>query len=383
MDTLTRYILRQLALATLSVAAVLTLAVWLSQSLRFLDYIVNRGLAISDFLLLAGLMLPEFLGVVLPVAAFAALLFVYNRLAGDSELAVVGAAGVSPLRIARPGLLLALAATLLGYAISLYLLPTSHRAFKDFQFEIRHDYAALLLEEGVFNSVSEDLTVYVRARGADGALRGLLIHDRRDGGTPVTMIARRGALVKGAQGPRVVLADGSRQVLDPDSGHLSMLYFDRYTLDLAGVATAPQTRWRQPRERYLGQLLVPGPGPNDQRFAGELVAEGHRRLAFPLHALAFVGIGLAAVLGGRPDRTRRQRRLLAAVLAVSALQLAQLALVDLSAQSSALLPGLYALPGAALLGALLWLARDRLPSRRASERAGAAMLRPRAAGVAP
>ena len=55
MPRLTYYLLRQMAVATLMTAAGLTFAIWLSQSLRLLDSIVNRGLSVGlavEFLLL-------------------------------------------------------------------------------------------------------------------------------------------------------------------------------------------------------------------------------------------------------------------------------------------------------------------------------------------
>src|SRR3546814_6353737 len=88
MPWISRYILGQLAMATVFVTVALTFAIWLTQSLRLIDYIVNRGLPASTFLTFVGLLLPSFLGVVLPVATFVAILFVYHKLAMDSELVV-------------------------------------------------------------------------------------------------------------------------------------------------------------------------------------------------------------------------------------------------------------------------------------------------------
>jgi len=359
MRAVTRYILRQLVIVTLFVTAGLTIAVWLSQSLRFMDYIVNRGLPLSDFLLFVAYLLPGFLGIVLPIATFCAVAFVYNKLANESELVVLRAAGLSPMGMARPALLLALGVTAVVYGISLYLLPASYQAFKDLQFEIRHDYSTVLLEEGVFNRLGPDLTVYVRDRTEEGALQGILVHDSRGDAQPVTMMASRGALVKTEQGPRVVLADGNRQVVDPDTGRLSMLYFDRYTVDLGQLRETLETRWREPRERYLGDLLYPGPGPIDQRYRKELIAEGHNRLVYPAYTLAFVGIGLAALLGGEFSRRGQSKRILAAVVAVGALQTLHLALSDLATRDLAVVPAMYAVLAAAMLAPCYFLLRRR------------------------
>ena len=68
MSRLSRYILRQLAPPTLFIAAALLGVVWLTQSLRFVDMIVNRGLSASQFLYFTVLLLPGVLAVILPVA---------------------------------------------------------------------------------------------------------------------------------------------------------------------------------------------------------------------------------------------------------------------------------------------------------------------------
>ncbi|HVB15763.1 MAG TPA: LptF/LptG family permease, partial [Stellaceae bacterium] len=107
MTSLDRYILRQSFSMMLFVTGALSAAVWLAQSLRLVDLIVNRGLSVELFLYLALLILPRFLDVVLPIGAFIAVLFVFHRLAAESELVVMRAAGLSPLALARPVLILA------------------------------------------------------------------------------------------------------------------------------------------------------------------------------------------------------------------------------------------------------------------------------------
>ena len=59
MQAITRYVFNQLLAAALFITLGLTLAIWLSQSLRWISYIVNRGLPASTFLYLIGLLLPS------------------------------------------------------------------------------------------------------------------------------------------------------------------------------------------------------------------------------------------------------------------------------------------------------------------------------------
>jgi lipopolysaccharide export system permease protein len=341
MRSITRYIFNQLWLTTVFVTLGLTFAVWLTQSLRFFGYIVNRGLPATTFFAFVGLLLPSFLGIVLPIATFCAVLFVYNKLALDSEMVVLRAAGLSHAQLARPAIMLGLATMLVVYAISLYFQPLSYRAFKDLQYRIRNDYSTVLLREGVFNELGDGITVYVRERTADGELRGILVHDSRRADNPVTMMAERGALVRAETGPRVVMVNGNRQEVDRDHGQLSLLYFDRYTVEVATFAERPEFRWREPKERFLADLLSPGTAGDDLRARGELIAEGHQRLVAPLYTLTFVLIGLAALLSGQFNRRGQVYRVVAAVLCTAVLEGLGLALHDLAGRSLRAIPLMY------------------------------------------
>src|SRR5215469_4690631 len=102
MNGLTRYIFRQALLVMLSICLVFSFAVWLIQALRLIDLIVNRGLSVVVFLHLAILILPRFIDVVLPVAVFVAVVFIYNKLIAESELVVMRAAVVGLMFWATP-----------------------------------------------------------------------------------------------------------------------------------------------------------------------------------------------------------------------------------------------------------------------------------------
>lgn len=59
------YIVRQLALTLLAVTVGLAALVWLTQSLRFIELVLDRGLSFWVFLELTGLLLPGFFGLIL------------------------------------------------------------------------------------------------------------------------------------------------------------------------------------------------------------------------------------------------------------------------------------------------------------------------------
>ena len=101
MDRCTRYVFRQLFVGMVLVTAGLTCVIWLSQSLRFVEMIVNRGVGPGTFVYLTILMLPNFLTIVLPIALFTVVVFVYTKMIMDRELVVMRAAGLDQFSLAN------------------------------------------------------------------------------------------------------------------------------------------------------------------------------------------------------------------------------------------------------------------------------------------
>ncbi len=367
MSQISRYIFRQLVVSGAIVLVSLTCAIWLTQSLRFVELIVSRGLTVGAYLHLTLLLLPSFLGVLLPISLFVAVLFTYHRLTSDSELVILRAIGLGPVRLAAPALVLASIVALAGYALNLYFLPVSYRTFKDLEYDVRNDYSAVLLREGVFNTVSDGITVYIRSREANGELHGVLIHDNRDKQKPVTVMAERGTLALTDEGPRLILVDGNRQEVERDSSRLRLLYFERYTADLGKVGERADQRWREPRERFLGELFYIGPSEIDRALAPKLYAEGHNRLVSPLLAIAFVLIALAGLLSGDFNRRGQGRRVALAVMTAVAVQMLALVFYNLAGRSTSLFFLLYLNTALAIGLPAWWLFRLPRPRRRPAE----------------
>ncbi len=292
--------LRQLLVSTTVVTIVMTGVIWLFVSVRAIEGIVNKGLSIKLFLTLTVLQLPNFLIQILPIALFISVLFVYNRLISDREIVILRAAGLSPLRLAQPVIILGLVFTALGYFLAVYATPKSYQKFRDLQWDIRYSFSHVLLREGVFNSITKNITVYIRERTGNAELKGLLIHDNRNKSKPATVIAERGVMVESPSGARVIMFDGNRQEKDAASGKLSILYFDRYSFDLSGVSHKPASRYREPRERMVGELLaLKMEDVGNPKDFGRLVVEVHQRLSSPINALGFALIAVVALtLGG-------------------------------------------------------------------------------------
>jgi lipopolysaccharide export system permease protein len=195
------------------------------------------------------------------------------------------------------------------------------------------------LQEGVFTTVSDSLTVYIRTRDQDGTLRGILIDDARQQNSHATILAESGRLLPGDSAPRVLLINGSRQEIDHQSGRLNVLTFADNTIDLAQSGKAEEQRYRDAGEMSLADLLDPPPGAVAfERDIGKWRAEAHRRLAAPFTALSFTLIALVSVLTGTFRRHGGLIRPAIAIAAVVGLLALGLALLNIAARTPILMP---------------------------------------------
>jgi lipopolysaccharide export system permease protein len=318
-----KYMTKHLAYSTVLITVSLTSIVWLTQALRFIDFIVNQGVSITVFLTLTALLIPALLFMILPPALFCAVLFVYNKMKADSELVVLQAVGLSRWRLAMPALQVAAVVVAFAYFIALYLQPVSYRQFKDMQSFLRNNYVSILLQEGVFSNPVEGLMVFIRERDKNNILKGILVHDSRQPDMAVTMMAEEGKLVETAQGPRFLLKNGNRQEMR--DGKLSFLNFDSYTLDISLYAKSVKARYADPQEMSVAELLTPDPAltpvENNKRRA-----EGHQRLLWPAYGACMTLIALAALLCGQFNRRGHWQRIALAVTVGTAVLFAAIGL---------------------------------------------------------
>ncbi len=349
MPRLSLYVLRQLVGPVVLFVFILTSVIWLSQSLRLLDLVINRGQSAPVFVYLTLLMIPSLMIIILPIAFFAGTLFGLHKLNADSELVVMSASGYSRWQLAAPVLALAGVVIVLTYFCTLYLSPETQRLMKDKVLDIRADIGAAMLSEGSFNTPATGLTVFIRELSSDGHIRGILVHDGRVQKHPITYLAESGMLAQTPGGARLIMKDGTIEQSGQAGAQLSVLRFKRYVFDLDQFSGQAQEPERETSERFLPELFWPVfKTPPAPRVRNIFLAEGHNRLAAPLYPLAFAFIALAAVTRGRRGRGAYALRLAGASVAAGVLRILGYGAQGMVARDPSLTFLLYLIP---LLGA--------------------------------
>ncbi|MGF1447697.1 MAG: LPS export ABC transporter permease LptF [Pikeienuella sp.] len=371
MTRLDTYILRQIAGPFVFFVLVFTGVIWLSQSLRVIDTVVNNGQSAHVFLEFTALLLPTVFSIVLPVSAFAAVLYAVNRLFTDSELVVLFAAGVSGQRILRPVAVFSLIVMAALFLNALALMPISKRVMQERVNEVRGDIAAAFLREGEFVSPAPKVTVYLRQMGRPGEMLGLFVHDERDPDQIVTYTAERAVIVTSGRSPTIVMFDGLAQskANAPDAP-LSVLRFERLSYDLDQLAPDRGPRQIKPSELFVAELLTAGEGETGPYNVGEYRAEGHEALAGPLYALALPLLGTALIVSFGFRRQGFAGRVVAAAGIALMLRLLGLAAKSATGSAAMLWPLMYAPPVIGILAALVLMSGQGLRPRSPRMRAG-------------
>lgn len=355
MNRINWYVFHQLAIGMILFTAGLTTVIWLSSSLKFIEMIVSGGLTTGTFIYMTMLTIPNFLPIIMPIALFGIVIFLYSRMVADRELVVMRTMGMSQTQLAKPAFILGLLVMAFLYAINIYILPQSYKLFGQMKWEGRN-IAQMLLQEGKFNQVTSGVTVYVRERAKDGQLLGLFVHDERDPEKTNTWMARKGTLGKAENGMRILLQDGSRHDVDKKTNKFSILYFDRHVIEMDNKQSGMGIRSREARELTLTELFnledQPYVSPRDY---GKFTVEAHKRILSPLSALTFMIIGLACITSGSFARRNQINRILVAIALVVTLVIGTLALANFVARNTHLIPLLYFNALLPLIGGFLGL----------------------------
>lgn len=357
----TKYIMWRVAKSTLSITACITAIFWLLKSLQLFDFVVSRGLSIGLFFHLSLLLLPLLLWMIVPFSIFIATLHAYNKLTSDSELVVLKSAGISTFNLAKPAILSAVLAMLLSYSIGLYLLPISFSKYKEAQTSIQNNQNSLMVQEGMFNSLSSDVVLYARDRDNAGVLSGIIIHDTRDREKSVTTIAEKGKLTTSKNGILLTIENGNQQEVNITNGELSLLHFARYSIDLTSAFTPKDTlRFRKAEEYFLPELFREAAKATKPSYSSKLYAEAHERIIWPIYNITFALLAVLPFLTGQFSRRGSQKNIVIASITATILTIVIFMCNNVLKNNSNFTPLVYSLATGSLLITSYLLFKDDL-----------------------
>ncbi|MCB1389685.1 MAG: LptF/LptG family permease, partial [Rhodobacteraceae bacterium] len=300
---------------------VLVSVYWVNKAVRLFDQLISDGQPMSVFLEFTALSLPMLIRTVLPISAFVAATYVTLGLLRNSEMAVVQAAGISPLRIARPVVAFGLIVTAFLVVLMHFLIPEARAELARRQSEVAQNLTASLLQDGVFQHPAEGITFFINEITLDGTMRGIYLSDARSQLQRIDYTARTALIVPEATGPKLVMIDGQAQIHDQRTGRLSVTGFGDFTYDLSSMA-GPAGRGRSVQELASSELLAPTAALLEEtrataaQFRFELVS----RFVDGFAAVAAALIGFASLIAGGFSRLGFWKEIVLAVVLMALVQ---------------------------------------------------------------
>jgi lipopolysaccharide export system permease protein len=301
-----RYLLKDIIYTLAAVTLVLTV-IYLGN--RFIIYLTNAAVGGASPRLILTLLVLKSAGamvVVIPMALFLAILFVFGRLYKDSEMTALTACGVSMGRIVRIVLFFSLAVAAGVAFISLYLKPWAEEQSYKIQDRIEADSEITGIAAGRFNESAQGDGVLYAEELAPGTknMRNVFIQYQRNGQRVVLSADRAYQKVDAATGDHyIVLVDGHRYEGTPGTARFRIIQFKEHALLLRPRQVVPsqRKRWALP----TGQLWYSA-DPGD-------AAELQWRLSMPVSTLVLAM--LAITLSRTTPRQGRFAKLFNAILA--------------------------------------------------------------------
>ncbi len=316
MNTLDRYLSRQVIATTLTVTAIGLAALLLERLMRLFDLFAGPDDVLRNVGTMVVLLAPHYLGIALPAAFFFGVLLTFGRLNRDNELPALMAAGSGLPRLLKPTLWLAVATVAAVALIIGFLQPYARYAYRALKHDVAEASLSAAVKEGAFIQAG-NLTFFAETAERQGsalALTGIFVLEEMENGTSEATTARRGTLLPSRDGSRTLLRlrDGLRTRFSGETA-AETITFDELTWPVeTGNSTRYRPRGGDRRELTLPELWQALADPPAEPGRPELLAELNGRVVVLLSTLVLPV--LAAALAVRRNRRGRDYTVLKGLL---------------------------------------------------------------------
>lgn len=304
MGKIDRYILSQLLVLFGFFSLVLVAVFWINRAVVLFDRLISDGQSAFVFLEFTALGLPKLITTVFPISAFAATVYVTNRLNNESELTVMQATGSSPFRLARPVLIFGVSVFLMASALQHLLLPLALAQLGEREAEISQNATSRLLTEGTFLHPSKSVTFYAGKITEEGVLNDVFLSDDRKPAESVIYTANEAYLIRNQDTTTLIMVDGVTQRLSRKTQRLSTANFRDFSFDISNLVRNQAAHRLIARNMITPDLLEPWAALSERtgQPEGHLAEEFHARFAEPLFCIVATLIGFSTLLIGGYSR---------------------------------------------------------------------------------
>lgn len=177
MKSIDRYMARLIAVPLISTLIIAAMLLVLDRMLRLFQFVATEGGPISAVWRMLANLLPEYLGLGIPIGLLLGVLLAFRRLATSSELDILRAVGLSYTRLLRVPFMYAFALAALNLAIIGFVQPYARYNYEGLRFELRTGALGASIKVGEFTTFGPKMTLRIEDSQNSGRdLKGIFVH---------------------------------------------------------------------------------------------------------------------------------------------------------------------------------------------------------------
>jgi lipopolysaccharide export system permease protein len=307
MKSIDRYMARLIAVPLISMLLITAMLLVLDRMLRLIEFVANEGGPVSVVWRMLANLLPEYLGLGIPIGLLLGVLLAFRRLATTSELDVLRAVGLGYGRMLFVPYLYCVVLAALNLAIVGYIQPRARYNYEGLRFELRTGALGASIKVGEFTRFGPRMTLRVEQSRNNGRdLSGIFVHMVPKSGGWIAATAEKGRFLATDDPDTIILRLTKGTLVHEGKGFVSprTLSFTSHDLPI------PLPKYEAFRQRgdnagielTLPELVVQGRPQNaDANMRAKSRAALHYRLAEV--AIMFLLPLLGIALGIPPKRS--------------------------------------------------------------------------------
>ena len=216
---LVRYVLKEHLAPFLLALFVITFLFVVDFLVTILDNVLSKGLPLSTVLEIFALNIVWMLSLSIPMAVLVACLMAFGRLSGDQEITAMKAAGISPLAMMRPVLLVGLLISELLVLFNNWLLPEANHRSVELMSAVSRKKPHAFIDAGKLTTQFPGVQLWVdRIDPSTGTLYGIQIFETEGKGPPRVVLADSATMDYTDHGATLMLRlkSGENHMVDKD-----------------------------------------------------------------------------------------------------------------------------------------------------------------------
>ena len=213
----------------------ITSIVWVIQGVNLLDIVSEQGHGVKVYFFYTALNIPNIFSKLLIFTYFLTLFVVLSRYVENNEILVFWTNGIKKISVINFIGRLSVIFVIIQLLLNLYIVPYTQNLKQEYLKNSSLNLFPKLIREKKFTNITKKMTIFVEENQKDGMLKGIFIKEKLDENESKIITARKGKLIKTANGFSFELFNG--KITNIDRKDSITLNFKETTYELSKLGS--------------------------------------------------------------------------------------------------------------------------------------------------